>query len=709
MHKVLATQKALALDKSRRMQQAAEAGAAKNQVDFDVKFYDVTIRINDTTEIIYGVVHTVAEATRSAVAQAEIDFHSGMTIDSITHSSGNLAYSPGGDVVTITLDRAYNTGEEFEFYFWYHGHPTEGGLQAFSFDTHNGDPSISTLSEPYFARSWWPCKDRMDDKSDSLKCHIEVDTSLYVASNGILDSTTAGSSTNTHAFHYSGRYPMATYLFSLAIAPFVIWEQEYVFNSLADTMPIVHHVYPDWHSYSLPRWGITPEALEILSDAYGEYPFTDEKYGHANFEWGGAMEHQTCTSMLGGTFGFSTNVIMHELGHQWWGDMITCKSWEDIWLNEGWASYSEALYYLEKNGWASYRDYMNTMDYYGGGTVWCDDTTNVWRIFSGDLSYDKGAWVVHMLRHVVGEDGFAAGVNAYYNSEFQYGAATTEDFKIVWEAATGMELDWFFDEWIYNSHYPIYRYYYMDEPSDSEGYDIYLVARQVQGSGSWIFHMPVDFYFDYNSIPDDTVTLVCDDRKKFFKFNSPSSINQIQLDPFDWILKQEAVQSWTMFIISVEGELSDGYVDIAYEDTVEYRGGTGPWLFSVSDGAFPDGLSIGNDGVISGTPTTEGSFTFTIDLNDNGMGYMDSVVLSIDIGPTPPCCVGMRGNVDCDPLDEVDGSDLSFMIDHLFISLDSVCCWEEANIDQTGGIDGIDLSWLIDNLFISLDPLHNCP
>ena len=146
------------------------------------------------------------------------------------------------------------------------------------------------------------------------------------------------------------------------------------------------------------------------------------------------------------------------------------------------------------------------MDYYGGGTIWVDDTTDVWRIFNGSLSYDKGAWVCHMLRGVLGEFKFFAGVDAYYNSEFKYGAANTEDFKNVFEAATGEELDWFFDEWIYGTYYPDYEYSYFQEPSDTGGYDVYLYIDQTQNTMPRVFHMPVDFFFNQSSGPDDTLT-----------------------------------------------------------------------------------------------------------------------------------------------------------------------------------------------------------
>ncbi|MFH1686174.1 MAG: M1 family metallopeptidase [bacterium] len=475
IHQKLADDKAAALaekDVIRRM--AAGSSEAMNQTDYDVGYYDVFIRVNDTTEFIYGVVTMVAEPTLDGVSSIEVDFQADMTLDSITSPQGVRLFTRAGDVVTVTLNPPYNAGEPFECTFYYHGHPTEGGFQGFSFDVRNGtDVVISSLSEPYFARSWWPCKDRMDDKADSFDIAIEVDTLFYVGSNGTLDSTVYNGS-NTHTFFYTVRYPLVTYLFSVAISDYTVWYDEWVYNGGQDTMPIVNAVYPDMYSYSLSHLDVTPYALEVGSGLFGEYPFANEKYGHSNFEWGGAMEHQTMTSTAGSSFGFSEPVIVHEMGHQWWGDMITCESWGHIWLNEGWASYTEALYYEVKDGFQAYKNYMAGMAYSGGGTIYVYDTTSVWNIFHGGLSYDKGAWVCHMLRGVLGDEAFFDGITAYYNSEHQWGSATTEEFRDVFEASSGVELDWFFEDWIYGTYRPNYRYSYYQESSGSSGYDLYL-------------------------------------------------------------------------------------------------------------------------------------------------------------------------------------------------------------------------------------------
>lgn len=714
MHRLMGEMKASALDRSRRMQTASAEQPQADQTNYDVKWYDISIRVNDTTEILYGTVAFVAETTVDGVGQVDVDFYSGMTIDVIEGPSGSLSYTRAGNVVTITLDRTYDAGEQFRFDFNYHGHPVEGGFQAFAFDWYNLKRSISSLSEPYFARTWWPCKDRMDDKPDSIGIHIEVDTAFYCASNGTLDSITAVTGGNSRTFHYTCRYPIATYLFSVAIAPFVVWQQDYVYNNGQNTMPVIHHVYADRYTQSLTTWGQTPQMITYLAGVYGPYPFPNEKYGHANFNWGGAMEHQTVTSMNGtSSFGFSTWVIVHELSHQWWGDMVTCKSWHDIWLNEGWASYSEAVYELERAGWPNYHAYMNSMAYKGGGTVWCDDTTNVWRIFNGSLSYDKGAWVAHMLRGVVGEVPFAAGIQAYRNA-FAYGAATTQEFKDVWESATGIDLDPFIDQWIYGQYYPKYDYFYMDEPSDSGGYDIYLVVKQTQTTQPTVFQMPVDFFFNYSGIADDTVTLVVDERSELFKFHESSDVDTIKLDPAGWILKDARKLPWQLFIVTLDAELFDGVTGEAYLDTIETRGGIGQITVYVTSGELPPGLSIANDGVIAGTPTLAGVYAFEITFYSESTGYFDQRMFDIAIAEGS-CCLGKVGNVNGLDGDEPTLADIMVIVDMLFITGNQPECLLEADINQSGGADPTsedislgDVMFLVDHLFINKSELRDC-
>ena len=679
------------MDKQFARKLAAAEGPENTQTNYDVQFYDIFIRVDDTTEIIYGTVKFVALAAEDGVTEIQIDFYDNMIVDSIVSPSGVLSYSRASNVVTVTLDDTYNTGQQYEFDFYYHGHPSEGGFQAFAFDTRLGKKVIATLSEPYFARTWWPCKDRMDDKADSFDIAVEIDTVFYLGSNGTLDSIVYNGG-NTNTFYYSVRYPMVTYLFSLAISEYTVWYDEWIYNGGQDTMPIVNAVYPDRYAYSLDKFGVTPGAITIYSDNYGQYPFVNEKYGHANFQWGGAMEHQTMSSMSGSDFGFSTTVVVHELSHQWWGDMITCKQWGDIWLNEGWASYSEALYYLELEGWDSYHSYMNGMAYSGGGTIYIYDTTSVWNIFSS-IVYDKGAWVVHMLRGILGDTLFFAGVDAYYNSEYQHAAATTEDFKDVFEDATGVELDWFFDEWIYGTYRPNYNWSYWQELSDTGGYDVFLRVEQVQTTDPQVFIMPVDFFFDLSFGTDDTIALRIDKDVTLHKLNFPSNLSTVKLDPSDWVLKYATNPPWKLYIVTLDEELNDSRQYLAYNDTIQARGGSGSNTWSIIGGSLPNGYSIDSNGIISGSTTDTGLFTFTVLVDDNFTSYSDRAEFTVYVSPTSV----LPGDVDLSA--SVNVADITYLVAYLFLGGAPPSVLNTADVNGSCEINVDDLNYLVAYLF----------
>lgn len=699
IHQEMARQKARGFEARRQAELQAGLGALA-QTDYDVKFYDIFIRVNDTTQIIYGRVLMVADATTNGVATAQVDFYSNMTVDSIVGPAGVLAYSRAGNVVTVTLDQTYDTGETFRFDFFYHGHPIEGGFQAFAFDTNPwGKKVISSLSEPYFARTWWPCKDRPDDKADSFNIAIEVDSGFYCGSNGTLDSTIM-TSANSHTFYWRVRYPMAGYLFSVAISKYQVWYDKYIYNGGLDTMPIIHAVYPEQYGYSLPRYGITPMAIQYLSESWGPYPFLTEKYGHSNFEWGGGMEHQTMTSMAGsGTFGFSEAVVVHELSHQWWGDMITCKNWHHIWLNEGFASYGEAQYYLRKNGWASYHSYMTSMTYTDSTrSIYIQDTTNVGVIF-GTIVYDKGAWVVHMLRRILGETNFAAAMSAWYNSPYRFGSATTEEFRDVVEAATGINIHDFIQDWIYGKSRPNYNYTYWQEPNPSGGHNVYMVVKQIQTTTPQVFHMPVDFFIDYSSQPDDTLKFTVDARKKFFKFHVPASPTNIELDPANWILKLKQKIPWDAYIVSVDSDLHVAQQYLAYSDTLQARGGTGSFGWTKLSGTLPTGFTLSSLGRITGTTSDTGNFVFTVRAKDNGTSYADTTQFTLRVDPVSL----VPGNVDM--ADQVDIADLSALISYLYLNGPKPPVPITADVNNDCNLDIADISQLIAYLYLSGPPL----
>jgi aminopeptidase N len=460
----------------------------------------------------------------SSLNIVELDLYSGLNIESVKNENGgDLNYTHNSDLLIVTLDNPVGNGNDFNIIIKYN---KQG---SFGFSQHNGEPMIWSLSEPYGARDWWPCKDTPTDKADSVNISLEVPTGLIAASNGKLVETEIIGNWTT--YHWQERYPIATYLVSVAIHPYKVFYDWYKYSP-TDSMRLEYYVFPDHFDAVQTTYGLTKDMLGAMADRFGEYPFINEKYGHAEFVWGGGMEHQTITS-LGR---YDEGLIAHELGHQWWGDMVTCANFQHIWLNEGFATYSEALWYEKRDNdiQSLHNEMALNRNWYGfrPGTIYVEDTTSVSSIFNGSLSYAKASWVVHMLRHVVGDSAFFNGLQEFGN-RYRFKSAVTEQFQTVMEEVSGKDLESFFQRWIYGELYPIYEVVYSQSDNN-------LLIQIIQIQGSDIFIMPIDIKATY--IDESESTWVVDNslRQQFYSLIIPDgkTIQRLELDPDNWILKK---------------------------------------------------------------------------------------------------------------------------------------------------------------------------
>jgi len=690
IHSIMGKAKAEKLALTRAAYKMAPAGPY-NVTNYDVTFYRIELKVDVPTTTIYGNVKMAAKSLVSGLDTVDVDFDATLTIDSIyTDDGSRLNYTFAGYRLTVALDHPYDLDSQFSFTVRYHGTPTTGGFQAFSFAWYGSVPVVSSLSEPYYAHTWWPCKDRPDDKADSLDIFVTCDTALYCASNGtLLDTVNNGDGTKT--FSYKVRYPIATYLFSVAISKYAVWRNYYYYGT-GDSMEIVYHPYSDLYGYSLSHWAITPYAIGVFANLFGQYPFINEKYGMANFEWGGGMEHQTVTSMSGDWFGYYEPVVVHELSHQWWGDMITCNNWHDIWLNEGFASYCEALYYEVKSGEAQYHSYMAGMDYPYGGTIYIYDTTNVNVIF-GSIVYDKGAWVLHMLRHIVGDSTFFDILRTYYNSQYKFKDVTSDQLRELCETVSGKDLAYFFNEWLYGTYRPTYQWTYMNELDPSDGkYWTFVSLEQTQSSPPLVFTMPVDLKFTFSVADTATTTIFNDVRRAVYIFKNDVPPIDMALDPDAWILKTGLKINWKYRLIPFA--LDSGQQYEPYNDTLIARGGSGSNKFTVISGALPAGLSLDTlSGIISGEPTNYGNFDFRIRANDLYGSYKDSADYRISLIPG----VGLPG--DANNNGTVNALDITFLINFLYKSGSQPPIRALADPDRSCTINALDITYLINYLY----------
>jgi hypothetical protein len=510
-------------ERSAKARLASPAASTINQTQYDVTHYDLDLTLTPTTSTLAGIVATTVTVTGAAgIGVVELDLRSNMVVTAARVNGAPSTFTRSGQLVIVNLGRTFTTGESVTVSLTYSGNPSG---EYFGWGSYAGQSMIWSLSEPFGAPYWWPCKDVTDDKADAVDIRVTLPDNMVVASQGLLVSEVDNGATRT--FHWRTDYPTATYLVSIACYPYRRFSHLYTPLDGGDPMEVQYFVYPDHYASVQATYALTVPMIATYAGGFGEYPFVNEKYGHAEFVWGGGMEHQTVTS-LGG---WSEDLISHELAHSWWGDMITCADFQHVWLNEGFATWCEAYWKEQSAGFSVYQQYMDAAAYYGPGTIIIEDPLND-NIFSSALSYNKGSWVVHMLRGVLGDDDFFAGL-AQYRAAYAYGSATTEQLRDVLEAVSGRDLDTFFQQWIYGEYFPIYEYQWNVGPGAGQ---ITLDIDQVQ-TNAGVFTMPI------------TVRVVTDQglvdlrvensqASQNYTLTVTGEVTDVLLDPDRWILRQ---------------------------------------------------------------------------------------------------------------------------------------------------------------------------
>ncbi len=506
--------------------------------NIDATYYKLDLIISFSPEQLTGNVTVNFKSTSDSLQSFFLDLVDGMKVDSILMNNNQLTYIHSNDIINITLPTVMNTGDSNSVNVYYHGNPQNaGGFGSFVFDTHgtNNDPIVWTLSEPYGAKDWFPCKDTPGDKVDSSDVWVTADTFFTVASNGTLVSAKKVGS-NLIQYKWKNHYPIAQYLISIAMTNYFIYHNQFEYAP-GKTMELTHFIFPEkWNNSVKASLDKTVDMLSVFSDKFGLYPFIKEKYGHAQFKWGGGMEHQTITSIVN----FGESIVAHELAHQWFGDAITCKDWHNIWLNEGFATYGDAVYTEAAHGEKAYQSKiqgdMNSAKY-AKGTIWVQNINSINQIFNGARSYAKGAVVLHMLRGILGTETFFNVLKAYIaDPALAYGVATTEDFQRVAQEVSGQDLNYFFSEWIYGENFPRYSYDWGYSPLGNGNYDIRITISQTQNTNPVYFTMPIQLKIS-TAGKDTTVTVFNNSQSQTFNFTVSGLPTRLTFDPGNLILK----------------------------------------------------------------------------------------------------------------------------------------------------------------------------
>ena len=493
--------------------------------NYDLKYHRFFLYADPAKSSISGSVTSYFVATTD-MSSIQFELYSAISADSAFHKGVKRSVTHAGNVITVAFGEITLANVLDSVTVYYHGDPTSSGFGSFGREVHGGAPGMWTLSEPYGASDWWPSKNDLTDKIDSIDMFVVTPKGNHVASNGLLISETPYGTAATLA-HWKHRYPIASYLIGIASTNYARFSDYYVVGK--DSLQVLNYVYPEDSALLRPSAKTALPSIALFETLFTPYPFRAEKYGQAQFGWGGGMEHQTMTFL--GKAAFNVEVITHELAHQWFGDMVTCGSWHDIWLNEGFATYCAGLMYESSSAyyWARWKKInIASVCQQAGGSVYCDDTTSVNRIFSSRLSYSKGAMLLHMLRWVVGDDNFFKGMKNYLNDpKLRYGFARSADYIRHMEEASGRELSGFFEDWLYGQGFPTYTL------SISQSVDlktsVSIFQRQSDPSVNF-FELPVPVQF-FGEGRDTVMVFNNTFSGQLFVINTGFKIDSVVIDP----------------------------------------------------------------------------------------------------------------------------------------------------------------------------------
>jgi aminopeptidase N len=515
--------------------------------NFDVLKYTLNFNLWNNFQSPYSHIYNATEVIRFKVDTAlnviKLNaVNSSLLIQSVNLSASGFTHLQ--DTLTITLDRTYNAGETVNVGIAYSHKNVEDG----NFFVEGG--FVFTDNEPEGARKWFPCYDHPADKA-IIDIKAKVPSDVLLGSNGHLaDSVTIA---DTTWFHWISRDPVATYLTVMSAKK--DWNMDIVnwYSVQHPDVAIPFRFYYNDQEYPFGMEQMIPDVATYFSEKYGEHPFEKNGFASLNsqFAWGG-MENQTLTNICTGCW--YESLLVHEFSHQWFGDMISPGTWADIWLNEGFATWSEAFWYESYLGYSGYKNNIeDDANYYlaanPGWAIyvpeWAINTPGNNTLFNYAITYCKSACVLHTLRYSLGDDLFFPALYDYATdtANFKYKNAVTDDFQSKFEESTGQDLDWFFQSWVRQPNHPVYENEYVIRDNNGNGsWDVSFLAKQVQTNADF-FPIPIEIYVLFVGGKDTALRVMNDVNEQVFQFTFDKEPVSVIFDKNNEIVLKQATLS----------------------------------------------------------------------------------------------------------------------------------------------------------------------
>ncbi len=508
---------------------------------YDALHYRIKLALDIDAKSFLGETTVTVSSLREGLDACVLDAEEYTVTSVLSDYGAPLKFEQSDKELKVFLGRPYKFGEIVSFTCFYSGRDPKKGLR-FAEETSDNPKLAYSDSFPDNVHHWFPCFDYPNDKvTDEII--VSVKSGYKVAANGRLDSVVEDKAAGTVTYHWSQELPHSTYLIFFAAAPYVVVRDSY------KTLPLNYWVYPQDEKKALPTYGQTPKMIEFFNKMFG-YNFPWQKYDQISVPSGGGAESTSATAMTQRIMvgekdesDFTAiSIVSHELAHQWWGDLITLRSWAHTWMNESFATYSDYLYFRFEKG-----DDEGAVNLLGKLNAYLREakTRYIRPIVSdrydqpGDMfdshTYPKGALVLHMLRTLVGDEPFFATLSHFlHHNAFQ--PVDTYDFIRSVKTVTGQNLDWFFDQWLFKPGHPIFD---IKSEWDATRKVVQLKVVQVQDftRGIPVFRVPVAVKIVTAKGPDIRKVWIRE-REETFEFPADTKPLLVRFDEGNTLIKE---------------------------------------------------------------------------------------------------------------------------------------------------------------------------
>ncbi len=597
--------------------------------NYDIKYLKFNLHVTDTSLYLWGDVTTTAQVTATSMSNYIFELDTLMVIDSAIVNGTVLPVTNAGFVRTITLPASLPNNSFFTAQIFYHGFPPTGS-GFFNGVTHavstGGTHMLYTVSDPWVAKDWWPAKQSCNDKIDSVDMFITVPAGVVDGSNGLLKNVDKISTPGFWTYHWQTHYAIDYYLISIAVARYSEYKSYLHFSGSADSM-LIQNFFLDTASFNplyKANFDSVGQIIDYFSSLFGRYPFWQEKYGVCYTNLGGGMENQTMTTI--GVPG--TDIIAHELMHQWFGDNVTYATWGEMWLSEGFATFAEQLFLThfwgDAAGLARRQKYLNIVLGDNCGEVYVTDTSGPTTLFNQTRVYYKGQGIVTMMRNLAPSDSVFFLALRTYQQQYGLGNASIDNMVAIVDSLYGFSLDSFFHQWIYGSGYPLYSITW-----DQVGSTVIVKLVQTTScpSKTKLFYTPVELEFLSSSASASTTVQAYNTANtQIFTFDWAQPMDSLILNPDVLTIcrKSSAIKQDTTLRLYLEsGRVFSNTIKIFpnpsknYWQIVHLPENTGLTLSDMSGRSLWKGESVKGSAIIPGDSLPAGNYLLKVGNGDS--------------------------------------------------------------------------------------------